>query len=144
MKIKKSYFVLLFLFSLLFSCKKQNKSSQENNKGYSVTSQIINQYKGLWYCESSDVFQELLDMGLVMQLGIYTDGRFNITAVIGNEQQLLNTGEWTLSDSMDKCTFILPDQEYGGTIHGTFSFTDNKLYYCLEEHPNKLSVFVKY
>ena len=145
MKIKKLLFIFLIILPLLFSCKKKSEILQENN-GITATenTRIINQYKGLWYCEKSDAFQNLLDMGLVLQLGIYTDGKFNIIAVIGDEQELLNTGSWTLSDNMKKCFFTLPDQEYGGTITGTFELKDKKLYYILDESPEQSSVFSKY
>lgn len=145
MKIRKTQFIFLIIFPILFSCKKKSEILQENNIiVFTEKTRIINQYKGLWYCEKSDAFQDLIDMGLVLQLGIYTDGKFNIIAVVGDEQELLNTGSWTLSDNMKKCFFTLPDQEYGGTITGTFELKDKKLFYILDENPEQSSVFVKY
>lgn len=145
MKIKKTYFIILILLPVLFSCKKKSEILQENNTIIATEkTRIINQYKGLWYCEKSDAFQNLLDMGLVLQLGIYTDGKFNIIAVIGDEQQLLNTGTWTLSDTLNQCTFTLPDQEYGGTIEGSFTLENKKLFYRLDDNPDQSSIFVKY
>lgn len=142
---KRKCFLLVILFLLLISsCKKNKEIVQEDISTNEEAAKTINQYKGLWYCEKSDAFQNLLDMGLVLQLGIYTDGKFNIIAVIGDEQQLLNSGTWTLSDSLNKCNFILPDQEYGGTIEGSFTLEDKKLFYRLADNPEQSSVFVKY
>ena len=142
---KKKYLLLAILFLLLISsCTKKNEIMQEDISAKEEDEKIINRYKGLWKCESSDVFQELLDLGLVLELGIYTDGKFNILATIGEEQQILNTGTWSLLSDKDKAMFVLPDQEYGGTITGTFELKDKKIYYILDEHPEEASIFVKY
>lgn len=127
------------------SCDKKSVKSTEDTKiQNNEIERLINQYKGRWHCISSDAFQEIIDMGLVLDLGIYVDGRVKISAVIGTEEQELNTGSWTLSPEMDKLNFVLPDQEYGGTIKGTFTIKDDYLYYVLEESPEQKSVFKKY
>ena len=141
---RKHLFLLIFFLLLISSCTKKIEITQEDINRKEDETRIINQYKGLWKCESSDVFQELLDLGLVMELGIYTDGKFNILASVGDEQQLLNSGTWTMLSEMNKASFILPDQEYGGTITGSFELKDKKLYYILDEHPEKISIFIKY
>ncbi len=142
--MKKIGIILIVIF-LITSCNKKTESLQGNVIiKDDETEKIINQYKGRWYCVSSDAFQEMIDMGLVLELGIYVDGRVKISAVIGTEEQELNTGSWTLSTEMDKLDFVLPDQEYGGTIKGTFTINDDYLYYVLDESPEQKSIFKKY
>ena len=142
--MKKIGIILIVIF-LITSCNKKTESLQGNIIiKDDETEKIINQYKGRWHCVSSDAFQEMIDMGLVLELGIYVDGRVKISAVIGTEEQELNTGSWTLSTEMDKLNFVLPDQEYGGTIKGTFTINDDYLYYVLDESPEQKSIFKKY
>ncbi|SFI39973.1 hypothetical protein SAMN04487775_101125 [Treponema bryantii] len=127
------------------SCDKKSVKSTEDTKiQNNEIERLINQYKGRWHCISSDAFQEIIDMGLVLELGIYVDGRMKISAVVGTEEELLNTGTWTLSPEMDKLNFVIPDQEYGGSIYGSLTIKDDSLYYVLDDSPDEKSIFKRY
>ena len=127
------------------SCDKKSVKSTEDTKiQNNEIERLINQYKGRWHCISSDAFQEIIDMGLVLELGIYVDGRMKISAVVGTEEELLNTGTWTLSTEMDKLNFVIPDQEYGGSIYGSLTIKDDSLYYVLDDSPDEKSIFKRY
>jgi hypothetical protein len=136
--------ILFILILLITSCTKKKSFQRNVSIKDDETERIINQYRGRWHCISSDDFQEIIDLGLVLELGIYVDGKMKISAVVGAEEELLNTGTWTLSPEMDKLNFVLPDQEYGGSIYGILQLKCNSLYYILDEYPEQKSIFKKY